>query len=438
MKIKIISFFILFAVISGIVGTTPFAFAGNSEVTITPDANLTVTLDLGGKVIFSNTGSTQHGFMTLDPNTAAGTFSPVLEPGETYEWTPPVAGEYQYRCPLHPNDTGLIIVQGDESGYDEYDTTSDIPDIPAVPGMEDFEIPSQEEIKAMMESKEVSGKYSNSEHGVEVTFPTGWSGMESDFKEPGTDNRVTSVAVMEGGMQENMNAMQKGEFRIIALSIIDKTDDKPPEFEPPTLDEDKEYDFDCKIISSEKTKVNNMNTFKSTIECSGDDSSMKGKSHHFATNDKWIMLMYASSPSSDFDKDVSSYDSAVSTLNISNTIDFDFELPEDLKGSSESNMASTTSTEEVSSIVPAWVKNNAGWWSAGDIDDNSFVQGIQFLIQQEILEIPAAEQSSENVEPQEIPSWVKNNAGWWADGLISESDFLSGIQFLIKSGIIQV
>jgi len=24
----------------------------------------------------------------------------------------------------------------------------------------------------------------------------------------------------------------------------------------------------------------------------------------------------------------------------------------------------------------------------------------------------------------EVPSWVKSNAGWWADGTISESDFL--------------
>ena len=31
-----------------------------------------------------------------------------------------------------------------------------------------------------------------------------------------------------------------------------------------------------------------------------------------------------------------------------------------------------------------------------------------------------------------------NNAGWWASGEISESDFISGIQFLVGSGIISV
>jgi len=36
-----------------------------------------------------------------------------------------------------------------------------------------------------------------------------------------------------------------------------------------------------------------------------------------------------------------------------------------------------------------------------------------------------------------IPSWIKNNAGWWADDKISDSDFLSGIKFLVETNIIQ-
>ena len=37
--------------------------------------------------------------------------------------------------------------------------------------------------------------------------------------------------------------------------------------------------------------------------------------------------------------------------------------------------------------VPSWIKNNAGWWANDDIDDNAFIQGIQFLIKEKILEI---------------------------------------------------
>ena len=35
-----------------------------------------------------------------------------------------------------------------------------------------------------------------------------------------------------------------------------------------------------------------------------------------------------------------------------------------------------------------------------------------------------------------IPDWIKNNAGWWADGLIDDGSFVSGIQWLITNGII--
>ena len=39
---------------------------------------------------------------------------------------------------------------------------------------------------------------------------------------------------------------------------------------------------------------------------------------------------------------------------------------------------------------------------------------------------------------EEIPLWVKNTAGWWADGKIEDSEFLAGIQFLIKNKIIKL
>ena len=85
--------------------------------------------------------------------------------------------------------------------------------------------------------------------------------------------------------------------------------------------------------------------------------------------------------------------------------------------------------------VPSWIKNNAGWWANDDIDDDSFIQGIQFLIKEKILEISETTTADKS---DKIPAWVKNNAGWWAEGQITESDFLSGITHLVKTGIISV
>jgi hypothetical protein len=97
---------------------------------------------------------------------------------------------------------------------------------------------------------------------------------------------------------------------------------------------------------------------------------------------------------------------------------------------------SSTMTPNTSEI-PAWVKNNAGWWAAGAIDDNSFVQGIQFLVQEGFMKIPVTEQGSGSGS-NEIPAWVKNNAGWWAAGAIDDNSFVQGIQFLVQEGFMKI
>ena len=38
----------------------------------------------------------------------------------------------------------------------------------------------------------------------------------------------------------------------------------------------------------------------------------------------------------------------------------------------------------------------------------------------------------------EIPDWVRNNAGWWAEGLITDSDYTIGIEWLITNGVIKI
>ena len=87
--------------------------------------------------------------------------------------------------------------------------------------------------------------------------------------------------------------------------------------------------------------------------------------------------------------------------------------------------------------IPSWIKNNAGWWAEGKINEKDFVKGIEFLIQNQVLEIPQTE-ISQSSESQGIPTWIRNNAGWWAKDQISDEDFMNGIQYLISQKIISV
>ena len=38
----------------------------------------------------------------------------------------------------------------------------------------------------------------------------------------------------------------------------------------------------------------------------------------------------------------------------------------------------------------------------------------------------------------EIPQWIRDNAKWWSEGLITDQDYINGLQFLIQQGVIKV
>ena len=93
--------------------------------------------------------------------------------------------------------------------------------------------------------------------------------------------------------------------------------------------------------------------------------------------------------------------------------------------------------------IPSWIKNNAGWWASGMITEDEFLKGIEYLINNNIILIDStidekAYVPSDNSATNRVPDWVKNNADWWAADLIGDYDFLNGIKYLINKGIILV
>lgn len=86
--------------------------------------------------------------------------------------------------------------------------------------------------------------------------------------------------------------------------------------------------------------------------------------------------------------------------------------------------------------IPSWIKTNAKWWADGTISDAEFITGIKYLIENDLITIPHTDQG--NSKSQSIPHWVKNNAKWWAQGTISDTEFVSGLQYMIQNGIMQI
>lgn len=127
------SFFVLFALVAGLVATTPVAFADHSEVTVEPAMGsgvigceeepdgcyipTTASVDVGGVVIFSNTDNVAHTF-TSGTTTGGpdGIFdSGLVITGQSYQYDATEAGEFPYFCIVHPWMVGTIVVNAEGS-----------------------------------------------------------------------------------------------------------------------------------------------------------------------------------------------------------------------------------------------------------------------------------------------------------------------------------
>ncbi|HSB83743.1 MAG TPA: PEFG-CTERM sorting domain-containing protein [Nitrosarchaeum sp.] len=128
------SFFVLFAIVAGLVAITPAAFADHTEVTISPAPGSSspgcetsadgcfipkeATVDVGGSVIFSNTDTAAHTFTAGSAaDGPSGAFdSSLVIAGSSYEWKPTTAGSFPFYCMVHPWMAGLVVVE--EAGHD--------------------------------------------------------------------------------------------------------------------------------------------------------------------------------------------------------------------------------------------------------------------------------------------------------------------------------
>ena len=117
------------------------------------------------------------------------------------------------------------------------------------------------------------------------------------------------------------------------------------------------------------------------------------------------------------------------------------------------------------SSVPSWVKTTAVWWGEEKIDDQEFINALQYLLDKKVLIIPEPESISESfcgpgtvfdetsedcVIPDKsettgvfpdavlahqnvVTSWIKVTALWWGQGKISNQDFIDALTYLAEN-----
>jgi plastocyanin len=96
---------------------------------------------------------------------------------------------------------------------------------------------------------------------------------------------------------------------------------------------------------------------------------------------------------------------------------------------------SQTQTSSNTYHIPHYIKNNAKWWASGEISNNEFTKGIQFLIKNGYMVIHT--QNKSKINSDLIPIWIKYNAGNWTSDKVSDDEFAANISYLASHGIIQ-
>ncbi len=138
MKLLIVSVIIIS--VMGSIGLSE-SFADHAEVTIEPMPSssttgcqdtpegcynpMIATVDVGGKVIFSNTNNVAHVFASGTIKEHTDEFdSNLIQSGKSFEWTPTEVGEVPYFCYVHPWMSGTIIVQDDDQNPTDHNSST--------------------------------------------------------------------------------------------------------------------------------------------------------------------------------------------------------------------------------------------------------------------------------------------------------------------------
>jgi hypothetical protein len=248
--------------------------------------------------------------------------------------------------------------------------------------------------------------YTNANFGVQVSIPSGWSGIEMK-----RTSGATTVTLAPGGFQ-SMQGGQRPPVTISLSMIPTGSTTNAPHFGQ----RNSQGGETCTNSTSTKT-VNRLTFNEVILQCTGNVAT-ESQNDKTQTSSAYITLGLRAVSTSDFDSQATTFETMLGTLQITTP-------------------SSTTVPPSV--VIPTWVKKNAGYWATGTVGDSDFVSGVQYLIQQGIMKIPSSASTSiTNSSSNTIPTWIKTNAGWWSTGQITDDDFVKGIQYLISSKIMKI
>lgn len=155
----------------------------------------------------------------------------------------------------------------------------------------------------------VTGTYTNSNYGVSVTLPDGWSGFE--MKQQSGNARVM---IAPGGYQTTQGSPRPPVT--IGITIMSPSSTMPNQFMSRNM-----QGVTCTNSTTTNT-VNSLNLNVVTRDCTGTDQNgnsieMKSKTETTQTGNANIVFSFRANPASGFDSNVGAFDNMIGTLQLS-------------------------------------------------------------------------------------------------------------------------
>jgi len=86
--------------------------------------------------------------------------------------------------------------------------------------------------------------------------------------------------------------------------------------------------------------------------------------------------------------------------------------------------------------IPDWIKKYAKLWAKDDAYDSEFISGLNFMLEHHIITIPNLHYEQNSIS--DIPYWFRNNANWWTNDSITQQEFVNSLEYLIENRIIKI
>lgn len=88
--------------------------------------------------------------------------------------------------------------------------------------------------------------------------------------------------------------------------------------------------------------------------------------------------------------------------------------------------------------VPGWVRDEAGLWSLGQVDDGRFLDNLAYLAAGGVIDAGPAPAPAADAGGPAVPPWLRDSAAWWSQGLVSDAEFVDAVEHLVSIGAIRM